>query len=73
MPISEGFLANPAPNPGQNAVMGNITPSSAPAAGALGMMNPSVQNNVKETMVNAYATYPFVARKWTNGFEKDFV
>ena len=61
------------PDNGQNAVLGNITPSSAPPAGALGQMNPSVSNNVKETLVNAYATYPLLVRRWREGFEEGFV
>ena len=70
--MNTGFLSNPTPDSGYNAVMAALAPHSAPAEGSLGGMNPSVQNRVKQTFVNPVATYPFIAAKWLQGYEQSF-
>lgn len=70
--MNTGTLSNPAPDSGYNAIMGALAPHAAPAEGSLGGTNPSVHNNVKQTFVNPVATYPFIARKWSEHFEIGF-
>ena len=66
------MLRNPAPSNGLNTVFGNIPASSAPAQGALAALNPSVQNNVKEPMVNPVASYPVAVRPYSSGWQHMF-
>ena len=70
--MNTGFLSNPAPDSGYNAIMAALQPHAAPAEGTLGGTNPSVHNRVKQTFVNPVATYPFIARKWSGGYEQTF-
>lgn len=70
--MNTGFLSNPAPDSGYNAIMAALQPHAAPAEGSLGGTKPSVHNSVKQTFVNPVATYPFMARKWSAGYERTF-
>lgn len=70
--MNTGFLSDPAPSNGYDAVLGALAPHAAPAEGSLGNFAPSVQNRVKQTFINPVATYPFIARKWTQGWEQSF-
>lgn len=70
--MNTGFLSNPAPDPGYDAVMAALAPHSAPAEGRLGGTTPSVHNRVKQTFVNPVATYPFIAARWKEGYEQSF-
>ena len=68
--MQESMLMNPRPSQGYNAVLGNIPASSAPPQGTLAGLRPSVQNNVKEPMVNAVASYPILVQPWSNNMER---
>lgn len=70
--MNTGFLSNPAPSNGYDAVLAALAPHSAPAEGSLGGTTPSVHNRVKQTFINPVATYPFIARKWKQGWEHSF-
>ena len=70
--MNTGFLSNPAPSNGYDAVLAALAPHSAPAEGSLGGTAPSVHNRVKQTFINPVATYPFIARKWKRGWEQSF-
>ena len=70
--MNTGFLSNPAPNNGYDAVLAALAPRAAPAEGSLGSTAPSVHNRVKQTFINPVATYPFIARKWQLGWEQTF-
>lgn len=70
--MNTGFLSNPAPDAGYDAVMAALAPHSAPAEGSLGGTTPSVQNRVKQTFVNPVATYPFIAARWSQNYEESF-
>lgn len=70
--MNTGFLTNPAPDNGYDAVLAALAPHAAPAEGTLGGTTPSVHNRVKQTFINPVATYPFIARKWTQGWEQSF-
>ena len=70
--MNEAFLQSTAPSNGLNTVLGNIPASSAPAQGALASMNPSVQNRVKEPMINPVASYPIMCRPWKNSWQHMF-
>ena len=70
--MNTGFLANPAPSNGYDAVLGALAPHAAPNEGSLGGTTPSVHNRVKQTFINPVATYPFIARKWAAGWELSF-
>ena len=64
------MLTNPRPSQGYNAVLGNIPASSAPPQGTLAGLRPSVQNNVKEPMVNPVASYPILVKPYSNNMER---
>ena len=70
--MNTGFLGNPAPSNGYDAVLAALAPQSAPAEGSLAGTAPSVHNNVKQTFINPVATYPFIARKWKHSWEQSF-
>jgi len=70
--MNTGFLSNPKPSNGYDAILGALAPHAAPAEGTLGGMKPSVHNRVKETFINPVATYPFIARKWSSNWEQTF-
>ena len=70
--MNTGFLGKPAPDDGYNAVLGALAPHAAPAEGTLAGTNPSVHNRVKATFINPVATYPFIARRWSEGWEQMF-
>ena len=72
MKMNTGFLGKPAPDDGYNAVLGALAPHAAPAEGSLGGTTPSVHNRVKQTFINPVATYPFIARRWSEGWEQTF-
>ncbi len=66
------ILGNPKPDDGYSAILGALAPHAAPAEGTLGGTTPSVHNRVKQTFINPVATYPFIARKWSCGWEQTF-
>lgn len=70
--MNTAFLSNPAPDSGYNSVMAALAPHSAPAEGSLGGTAPSVHNRVKQTFINPVATYPFLVRRWQEGWERGF-
>ena len=70
--MNTAILSNPAPDNGYNAILGALAPQNAPAEGTLAGTNPVVHNRVKQTFVNPVATYPFIARKWSEHFEVSF-
>jgi hypothetical protein len=70
--MNTSILSNPKPDDGYNAILGALAPHAAPAEGTLGGTTPSVHNRVKQTFINPVATYPFIARKWRNGWEQSF-
>ena len=70
--MNSSILSTPAPDDGYNAILGALAPQNAPAEGTLGGTNPSVHNKVKQTFVNPVASYPFIARKWSEHFEVSF-
>jgi len=70
--MNTSILSNPKPDNGYNAILGALAPHAAPAEGTLGGTTPSVHNRVKQTFINPVATYPFIARKWRNGWEQSF-
>lgn len=70
--MNTGFLSNPAPDSGFNAILGALAPQAAPAEGSLAGTSPSVHNRVKQTFINPVATYPFIARRWRNNWEQSF-
>jgi len=70
--MNTGFLSNPQPSNGYDAILGALAPHAAPAEGSLGGTKPSVHNRVKETFINPVATYPFIARKWRDNWEQMF-
>ena len=67
--MNEAFLQSTTPSNGLNTVLGSIPASSAPAQGTLAAMNPSVQNRVKEPMINPVASYPVMCRPWKNNWQ----
>jgi len=70
--MNAGFLSNPAPDSGYDAVMAALAPHAAPKEGNLGGTDPSVHNRVKQTFINPVATYPFIAARWAAGWEQSF-
>lgn len=68
--MNTGFLSNPAPSNGYDAVMAALAPHSAPRENSLGSTNPTVHNRVKQTFINPVATYPFIAAAWREGWEQ---
>ena len=70
--MDTGMLTNPAPSNGYDAVLAALQPHAAPKEGSLGGTTPSVHNRVKQTFINPVATYPFIARKWREGWEQSF-
>ena len=68
--MQASILNNPRPSSGYNAVLGNIPASAPPSATQLAQLTPSVQNNVKEPMVNAVASYPILAQPYSNNMER---
>lgn len=70
--MNTGFLRNPAPDSGFNAILGALAPHSAPPEGSLGSTTPSVQNRVKQTFINPVASYPFIVRPWKDRLEQCF-
>ena len=70
--MNTGFLSNPAPSNGYDAVLGAMQAQAAPSEGSLGNFNPSVHNNVKSTFINPVATYPFLVAPWKHRYELGF-
>jgi len=70
--MNTGFLSNPAPSNGYDAVLGAMQAQAAPSEGSLGNFNPSVHNNVKSTFINPVATYPFLVAPWQGRYELGF-
>ena len=70
--MNTGFLSNPAPSNGYDAVLGAMQAQAAPSEGSLGNFNPSVHNNVKSTFINPVASYPFLVAPWTRRYELGF-
>ena len=70
--MNTGLLGDPSPSNGYDAVLAALQPHSAPGEGSLGGTAPSVHNRVKQTFINPVATYPFIARKWSQGWEQSF-
>jgi len=70
--MNTGFLSNPKPSDGYDAVLAALAPHAAPAEGTLGGTAPTVHNRVKQTFINPVATYPFICRAWRDHWELGF-
>ena len=70
--MNTGILTNPSPSNGYDAVLAALAPHAAPREGSLGGTTPTVHNRVKQTFINPVATYPFIARRWAEGWEQSF-